>query len=47
MADYNPRSRNLRTLEAPKATARWFDDRREDRRNRFEPCGFHIEERKR
>lgn len=44
MTRYNPRNRNERTNEAPKSTARWFDDLREDRRNQSAPCGFKMEE---
>lgn len=44
MTRYNPRNRNERTKEAPKSTARWFDDLREDRRNQSAPCGFKMEE---
>lgn len=43
MAEYNPRNRNPRT-DGPKTTARWFDDRREDRRNPSNPCGFREPE---
>lgn len=45
MIRYNPRNRNKPTREAPKSTARWFDDRRDERRNRSEPCGFKVEDR--
>lgn len=37
---YRPRNRNERTHEAPKSTARWFDERK-DRQNK--PCGFEPE----
>lgn len=42
MAAHNPRNRNEKTHEAPKSTARWFDDRRKDKRH---PIGFieHLE----
>ncbi len=40
MADYNPRNANLRTKEAPKSTARWFDDFVERKRDPGGPCGF-------
>jgi hypothetical protein len=36
---YTPRNRNEKTHEAPKSTARWFDDRRAVPRH---PVGFHA-----
>ncbi len=47
MADYNPRNTNRRTKEAPKSTARWFDDYVEWRTREGGPCGFHKPEPKR
>lgn len=34
---YKPRNRNEPTHDAPKSTARWFDDRKQEPSN---PCGF-------
>lgn len=41
---YKPRNRNDRAFDGPRSTARWFDDRREDRRNPKNPCGFQERE---
>lgn len=41
MPEHNPRNRNLRTKEAPKSTAVWFDERKSEPKR---PCGFHIPE---
>jgi len=38
---YRPRNRNDRTQDAPKSTARWFDDRKDVPRT--QPFGFHQE----
>lgn len=37
---YNPRNRNHPTHEAPKSTARWFDNRKN---MQAKPCGFEPE----
>jgi hypothetical protein len=38
---YKPRNVNLRTRDAPKATRRWFDERKEKPKS---SCGFYTPE---
>lgn len=38
---YKPRNRNEPTQDAPKSTARWFDDRRDE--GPSNRCGFEPE----
>ena len=42
MPEYNPRSHNRPTEDAPKSTSRWFDDRVAMRREQREPAGFRL-----